>query len=127
MLAATVEEHPGDWDKHLRAVCMVCNTSVDPSTGFSPFFMMFGRQAIIPLDLVYGSTTTEEVTYHEHVRRIKSAVEGAYSRVREYMDTTLDRQKELYDRRVHGEEFNVGGLVWLNNPVIKGGNCIAHG
>ena len=35
------------------------------------------------------------------------------------MDTTLDRQKELYDRRVHGEEFNAGDLVWLHNPVIN--------
>ena len=93
MLAATVEEHPGDWDKHLRAVCMAYNTSVHPSTGFSPFFMMFGRQAKIPLDLVYGSTPTEEVTYPEHVRRIKSTLEEAYSRVREHMDTKLDRQK----------------------------------
>ena len=57
--------------------------------------------------------------YPEHVRRIKSTPEGANSRVREYMDTTLDRQIELYDRRVHGEEFNVGDLVWLNNPVIN--------
>ena len=83
MLAATVEEHPGDRDKHLRAVCMAYNTSVHPSTGFSPFFMMFGRQAKIPLDLVYGSTPTEEATYPEHVRRIKSTLEEAYSRVRE--------------------------------------------
>ena len=122
MLAATVEEHhagdwdkehPGDWDKHLRTVCMAYNTSVHPSTGFSPFFMMFGRQAKI---LVYGSTPTEEVTYPEHT---KSILEKAYSRVREHMDTTLDRQKELYDRRVHGEEFNVGDLVWLHNPAIN--------
>ena len=55
--------------------------------------MMFGRQAKIPLDLVYGSTPTEEVTYPEHVRRIKSTLEEAYSRVREHMDTKLDRQK----------------------------------
>eukprot|EP00731_Ephydatia_muelleri_P011153 Em0006g47a len=45
--------------------------------GFPPFFMMFGRQAKI---LVYGSTPTEEVTYPEHVRRIKSILEKAYSR-----------------------------------------------
>ena len=38
MLAATVHEHPGDWDKKLRLVCMAYNTSVHQSTGFSPFF-----------------------------------------------------------------------------------------
>ena len=29
--------------------------------------------------------------------------------------------KELYDRRVHGDEYQVGDLVWLHNPVIPKG------
>ena len=45
MLAATMEEHPGDWDKHLREVCMAYNTSVHPSTWFTPLVMIFRRQA----------------------------------------------------------------------------------
>ena len=28
MLAATLQEYPGDWDKQLRLVCMAYNTSV---------------------------------------------------------------------------------------------------
>ena len=101
MLAATVEEHPGDWDKNLRAMCMAYNTSVHPSTGFSPFVMIFRRQAknTIGSGLWFNAHRGSDVP--KHVRQIKSTLEGTYSRVREHMATTLDRQKELYDRRVH--------------------------
>ena len=76
---------------------------------------------------IYGSTPTEDVTLPEYARRMKCTLEGAYSRVREHMGAGLDRQKELYDRRVHGEELNVEES---HNPVVnktRGGNSIAHG
>ena len=43
MLATCTEDHPGDWEQHIRKVCMAYNVSVHPSSGFSPFYLMFGR------------------------------------------------------------------------------------
>eukprot|EP00731_Ephydatia_muelleri_P008908 Em0004g1246a len=34
---------------------------------------------------------------------------------------TAMRSEELYNRRVHGQEYEVGDLVWLNNPVVPRG------
>ena len=45
MLATTTRENPFDWENQLRKVCMAYNTSVHSSTGFTPFYLMFGRQA----------------------------------------------------------------------------------
>ena len=45
MLATTVKDHPQDWEDHIRKVCMAYNTCVHPTTGFTPFYLMFGRQA----------------------------------------------------------------------------------
>eukprot|EP00731_Ephydatia_muelleri_P007396 Em0003g1644a len=96
MLAATVHEHPGDWDKKLRLMCMAYNTSVHQSTGFSPFFQLFGRQARLPVDLM------EEMTTKEYVRNLRQTLEKAYSN---HTGAALERQKELHDRRVHGDEY----------------------
>lgn len=38
MLSIVVEEHPDTWESHLRPVCMAYNTSIQPTTGYSPFF-----------------------------------------------------------------------------------------
>ena len=45
MLATAATEHPFQWQDHLRPLCMAYNSSVNPTTGHSPFFLMFGRQA----------------------------------------------------------------------------------
>ena len=44
MLSTVVDGHPQTWESHLRAVCMAYNTSIQPTTGYSPFFLMFGRK-----------------------------------------------------------------------------------
>ena len=55
MLATCTEDHPWDWEQNIRKVCMAYNTSVHPSTRFLPFYLMFGRQARFPVDLIYGT------------------------------------------------------------------------
>ena len=36
-------------------------------------------------------------------------------------------QKELYDRKVHGQPFSTGDWVWLYSPVMgKGGSHKPH-
>ena len=55
MLATVTHDHPGDWEQHIRKVCLAYVSSVHSATGFSPFFLMFGREAKLPVDLMYGS------------------------------------------------------------------------
>ena len=55
MSSTVVEEHQEAWESHLRPVCMAYNTSIQPTTGYSPFFLMLGRRARMPIDLVYGT------------------------------------------------------------------------
>ena len=43
MLSTTVKDHPHNWEDHIRKVCMAYNTCVHPTTGFTPFYLMFGR------------------------------------------------------------------------------------
>eukprot|EP00731_Ephydatia_muelleri_P031263 Em0022g777a len=41
---------------------------------------MFGRQAKLPLDIIYGSTPTEPQPVHEYAKNLKRSLEDAYSR-----------------------------------------------
>ena len=45
MLAAYVNKHQDDWDTYLSHIAYAYNTTVNSQTGFSPFFMVYGREA----------------------------------------------------------------------------------
>ena len=59
MLSACTKDNPFEWEKHIRKICMAYNSSVQASTGFTPFYLMFGRQAKLPVDIIYGTTRPE--------------------------------------------------------------------
>lgn len=44
-LCKLVKERTKDWDKHLDAVMFGLRTKKQMTTKFSPFFLMFGREA----------------------------------------------------------------------------------
>eukprot|EP00731_Ephydatia_muelleri_P004957 Em0002g1133a len=88
---------------------------------FSPFFLMFGRQAKLPVDLVYGSTPTEPQPQHEYARQLQKILQGAFQAARDNMGTATERMKEVYNQRVHGKQYEPGDLVWLHTPVVPKG------
>eukprot|EP00731_Ephydatia_muelleri_P024875 Em0016g1146a len=99
MLATAVGDNPADWENYIHKLCFAYNTSVHSSTGYSPFFLMFGRQAAIPVDLMYPLRREEE-------------------------DNELpDFVQELKKRKAHGEQLKEGDLVWLFLPAVPRGQC----
>ena len=119
MLATAVSNQPFEWEQHLRRLCHVYNTSVHPTIGFSPFFLMFGRQARMPVDVMLGTTTTTPCTIPEYdVTNLRTSLEKAYEYVRKRMGHQLEQQKDHYDVRSHGKAFEAGDLVWLHNPAV---------
>ena len=67
MLSTTVGNHPSSWEQNIRKVCLAYNSSVHSSTGYSPFFLMFGRQVKLPVDLMYGTGEVAEVSVPAYV------------------------------------------------------------
>ena len=59
MLATCTKDHPFGWENYIRKVCMAYNTMVQCSTGYTPFYLMFWRQACIPVDIMYDTTSPQ--------------------------------------------------------------------
>ena len=121
MLATAARERPFDWESQLRRLCLAYNTSTHPTTGETPFFLMFGRQVRMPIDIMYGNPTPQPSTVPQYVTDLRTRLEAAYRQVRERMSHKLERQKDLYDKRVHGSPYEPGDLVWLHSPAVPRG------
>ena len=118
MLASSGAQQSHEWENYLRPLCMAYNSSINPTTGYSPFFLMFGRQVRMPVDVMYGQPHEGE-SPPTHAATLRDRLEMAYRCVRKRMGYKLDRQKEFYDRKVHGEPYSEGDLVWLCSPVVN--------
>ena len=71
---------------------------------------------------MYGNPAPEPLTLPQYVQELRTRLQEAYRHVREQMGRKLCRQKEIYDKRVHGDPYKPGDLVWLHNPAVPRGH-----
>ena len=129
LLSTWMSTLSNNWDDSLKELCMAYNTSVQSTTGYTPFFLMFGREAHLPVDIMFGSTdfgNSQPEPYVSYTLRLKEKLKNAYDHVCQRLSNRQLRQKEFYDQKVHGKPFCVNDLVWLHNPVSKGSSRKFH-
>ena len=119
MIATSISDHR-DWDLHLQHTALAYRTSVHASTGYTPFLIQFGHEAVLPLDLVYGRPRdTPPSSYHEYVQSRHTITTNAFTRARQHGITAHRLQKKQYDGTSRpSPRFQKSDLVLLHSPVV---------
>ena len=96
LLSTAIKDHHTKWEDHLRATCMAYNTSEQSTTGFTPFFLMFGREARMPIDIMFGRPPEHEGLSHpEYAIQLRDKFESSYDAVWQHRQRAFQRQKDL--------------------------------
>ena len=82
MIATITTDHPFDWEEALLKVCIAYNTTMHSTTGYSPFYLMYGKEPRLPIDIVYG---TQSPSPDNFVQQSHKLMEQAYHRVCEHL------------------------------------------
>ena len=98
------------WPKHLPELVFAYNCTEHASTGFSPFYLMFGRQPFLPVDLLLNQNL---LGCDDWVLHHRSRLEGAYRLAQTKLQQELSRSKRRYDQKANPNVFQVGDLVYL--------------
>ena len=117
LLARWVSSNHRDWEDKLPVVAFAYRTSIHESTGFTPFFMTYVREARIPADLVYGPPPEEADCTVDFIEVQRDALREAC----EQLGDAAVRRKHQYDLRVRPASFQVGNRVWCLVPRRRQG------
>lgn len=119
ILASTAERCHWDWDLMIPYAVMAYRATKHSSTGFTPNFMMFGREISEPVDLVAGLPTDCENAHStpEYVQQMCERLELAHNITREALSESVTRAKRQYDKNACHTQYKVGDAVWY---LIKG-------
>ena len=110
-------ERPQEWDLYLPHVVFVYNTTVHRTTGTTPFSMLFGKEAQYPIDLYYPKPPGDpRLELSEPAAELNEKLYEVHEHAQMTMGKEQRRQKDYYHRKVHGEPFEPGDLVWLLEP-----------
>ena len=117
ILAKTVSEHQRDWDVRLPFAMAAYRASRHEATGYSPNFLVLGRETRAPPDIVYGSPEDEVgEDYDTFVEHIRQRSVTAFAEVRQNLQQSAERNKRYYDLGLKPKRFAVGQWVLYFNP-----------
>ena len=86
------------WPELLPELLFAYNVTVHSSTGYSPFYLMFGRDARLPIDLLLGNTCEEEgpetwVSLH------RQKLQQAYKLANEKLRSQAEHRQLVYNQK----------------------------
>ena len=123
MICTTVRECPLTWDKRVHLLTMAYRGTPHESTGFSPNFMVYGRELFMPIDVMMGLPESSGEDELDYVQSLRRRLEEAYEVAREHLKVDAIRQKRYYDVRANEKPYEPGDLVWTANKSRKKGRC----
>ena len=119
-----INSDQNDWDENLEFVLFSYRTSVHATTKYTPLFLMYGREAVLPIQLQTGNVendhtlvkitdidseaqkyaTQRDMTCTEAIMKVASNILHAQT-----------KQKLYYDRKHTQADFQLGNQVLLRN------------
>lgn len=122
MLATLGHEKKRSWSQHVPYVVHAYNSTKCDSTGYSPYLLMFGREAKLPVDLCFGTSPDGSSDKHHsrYVEKLKGDLQKAYELACKSADKSHQRNKRAYDQKVRFQTVDIGDRVLLRNLGLKG-------
>lgn len=127
MLGTLEPSQKSKWSQHIAHLVHAYNCTSNEATGFSPYFLMFGREARLPVDLCFGvsADNTSPESYSKYVSKMKQELQAAYQLAQATSEKMNQSNKVRYDQKVRYHSLNVGDKVLIRNLGLKGKHKLA--
>ena len=111
-----------NWDEVLPFFLMAYRATPIVTTGYSPFFLLHGREMSLPSnEELNAKVESTDQNIKQRIDNLRTSLKQAYKAVNEASRKSQKRNKKHYDRRAKSRSFAYGDYVYLHNPARKPG------
>ena len=104
-----------NWQEWVATLTHAYNCTISPVTGFSPYFLMFGRTPKLPLDIELGVTMVEQkqTSHQNYAQKLHSKLQWAHQKAQENNKKESECHKRYYDQKMRCMKLKSDNLVMV--------------
>ena len=113
MLGTPPQYAKRNWSEWVYSLMHAYNATVSQATGLSPFYLMYGRYPILPIDVEFRVTLPDLTAKKRQnfAEKLKARLKWAFKVARETNDKEAARHKRYYDQEYKCMKIEPGDLV----------------
>ena len=119
ILARLTAEKPHRWDQFLAPALFAVRSAVNESTGYSPLFLLTGREPSMPWETILPNLDHPSPSVRQFIKDMFERVETARELAKDRNIEAQGKMKKYYDSKSTFKDYQVGDKVWIYSPATK--------
>ena len=122
MIGKLEEDKKACWSKHLPELLLAYNAPCSAVTGYSPYYLLFGRRPRIPVDYLFPTLrdSPHQTKMEVSVAAMQKRLKEAFTVARHLTSEEVARQCCYYDRKAGAVALQPGDVVMVHTNGYVG-------
>ena len=126
MLGTLEPKQKSDWRSYVAPLVHVYNCTKHETTRFSPYFLLFGREPRMAIDLLMPPSDAEPAkSYSAYIADLRKRMQHAQEIVVDRIQKAGEASKAWYSKKVRGATLHPGDQVLVRQVGFQGKHKIA--
>ncbi len=127
MLGTLEPDKKAHWHNYVAPLVHAHNCTRPESTGYAPYFLIFGRHPRLPVDVTFGVNRNANSPNHSsYVSALKQRLQESYNIATKAAAGAQQRQKARYDLQARGAVLEPGDCVLVRVLAFEGKHKLAN-
>ena len=127
MLGTLPNELKKNWQEWVSTQTHPYNCMVSNAIGFKPYFLMYGHEPQLAIDIEYGVKLPNLTNSNQwnYAKKLEAHLKWAFGRAKDYNEKEMNHHKVYYDKRTKCISLNLDDIVMVRVKVFGSDRNVA--